>query len=39
MSPQEIEQLSYPIGKMPIEKEFSFSDTQENISKIISLPE
>lgn len=39
MSPQEIEQLSYPIGKMPIEREFSFSDTQENINKIILLPE
>jgi len=39
MSPQEIEQLSYPIGKMPIEKDFFFSETQEYISKIIRLPE
>jgi hypothetical protein len=39
MSPHEIEQLSYPIGKMPIEREFSFPETQENINKIILLPE
>ena len=29
MLPQEIEQLTYPIGKMPVEKEFSLSETKK----------
>ena len=39
MMPQEIEQLTYPIGKMPVEKEVSLSETKKNINSIIRLPE